>query len=170
MSAKEYVVNIRTGQKLFRPEPLNEEVIFDGGVMITETDRRGILVYANKKFCEMTGYTREELIGAPHSVIRHPDMPKGIFKSMWQTVAKGKIWRGYIKNLRKDGKYYWVLVYAQPKYDDRGEVAGYIAGRKVAYPVEVERIEKIYHTFHGDEFADHEIFQCHYSEHIHSRK
>ncbi|WP_353662199.1 PAS domain-containing protein [Hydrogenimonas sp. SS33] len=163
------IVNFKTGKVIEKAEPVDEEVYFDGGVMITETDLKGVITYVNKKFREMTGYTREELIGAPHSIIRHPDMPKGAFRSMWETLKEGKIWRGYVKNLRKDGKYYWVLVYVQPKYDENGDVVGYIAGRKVADPQKVKQAEMMYEQFGADELADEEIFDCSYHEYIESK-
>ncbi len=126
-----HIVNTLTKQKITKPDPLDEEVLFEGGVMITETDRSGIITYANRKFREMTGYTKEELIGSPHSVNRHPDMPKAAFAQMWETIKRGEMWEGYVKNLRKDGKYYWVIVWIKPKLDENGTIVGYIAGRKV---------------------------------------
>ncbi len=126
-----HIVNTLTKQKITKPDPLDEEVLFEGGVMITETDRSGIITYANRKFREMTGYTKEELIGSPHSVNRHPDMPKAAFAQMWDTIKRGEMWEGYVKNLRKDGKYYWVIVWIKPKLDENGTIVGYIAGRKV---------------------------------------
>ena len=128
------IKNIKTGQEIVKPEPIDEEVPFDGGVMITETDTAGIITYANRKFREMTGYTKEELIGSPHNINRHPDMPKAAFKEMWDTIKKGNYWEGYIKNLRKDGKYYLVVVWIKPKFDDQGNIVGYIAGRKIPDP------------------------------------
>ena len=125
------IKNTITGKEMLRPIPVNEEVIFDGGVMITETDISGIITYANRKFRDMTGYTKEELIGSPHNINRHPDMPKEAFKEMWETIKAGKYWEGYVKNLRKDGKYYIVIVYIKPKLDNDGTIVGYIAGRKV---------------------------------------
>ena len=123
--------NIITGQEIQRPTPIDEEVIFDGGVMITETDVNSIITYANRKFREMTGYTKEELIGSPHNINRHPDMPKKAFEDMWNTIKSGNYWEGFIKNLRSDGKYYYVVVWIKPKLDENGETIGYIAGRKI---------------------------------------
>jgi PAS domain S-box-containing protein len=162
--ADDHVVNTLTGERIPRPKPLEEEVPFDGGVMITETDLRGIITYANRKFCEMTGYSRSELVGSPHSLIRHPDMPEAAFKGMWETIRAGKIWRGYVKNIRKDGRYYWVLVYIQPKLDENGKMVGYIAGRKVAFPEEVARVENLYRMLKEEKLADHEIFRSQYDE------
>jgi len=78
--------NLITGLEITKPQPINEEVPFNGGVMITETDKAGIITCANRKFRELTGYTKEELIGTPHSINRHPDMPKAAFKGMWETI------------------------------------------------------------------------------------
>ena len=158
------IENTITKEKIHKSQPVDEEVIFDGGVMITETDPKGIITYANRKFREMTGFSREELIGSPHSINRHPDMPKGAFRGMWKTIAAKKVWRGYVKNMRKDGKYYWVLVYIQPKLDENGEITGYIAGRKVAYPDVIKEMEELYAQHFGDEYIDDEIFQCSYGE------
>ena len=152
------IENTLTGEIIQKSHPVDEEVLFDGGVMITETDTRGIITYANKKFREMTGFTRRELIGSPHSINRHPDMPKGAFRGMWKIISQKKSWRGYVKNLRKDGKYYWVLVYIQPKLDENGKLIGFIAGRKVAYRESIKEAEKIYAQYHGDEHMDNPIF------------
>ncbi len=139
-----HVTNTLTGAKIEKPRPVNEEVPFDGGVMITETDTSGIITYANRKFREMTGYDKEELIGSPHSINRHPDMPKAAFKKMWETIKRGDMWEGYVKNMRKDGKYYWVIVWIKPKLDKDGNIVGYIAGRKVPNRMEIKRIEQEY--------------------------
>jgi len=125
------IKNIITGQEITKPDPMNEEVPFDGGVMITETDTSGIITYANRKFREMTGYTKEELIGSPHNINRHPDMPKVAFKGMWDIIKSGEYWEGYVKNMTKDGKYYLVVVWIKPKLDNNGKIVGYIAGRKI---------------------------------------
>ena len=131
--------NIITGQKIPRPSPVDEEVIFDGGVMITETDKAGIITYANRKFREMTGYTKEELIGSPHSINRHPDMPKAAFEDMWNTIKSDNYWEGFVKNMTSEGKYYLVVVWIKPKHNDKGEITGYIAGRKIPDPDLMQR-------------------------------
>jgi PAS domain S-box-containing protein len=139
-----HVINTFTGVKIEKPKPVDEEVPFDGGVMITETDTAGIITYANRKFRTMTGYTKEELIGSPHSINRHPDMPKAAFKTMWETIKRGEMWEGYIKNLRKDGKFYWVIVWIKPKLDANGKIVGYIAGRKVPNRQEIKTVASKY--------------------------
>jgi len=125
------IKNTITGKEIIKPDPIDEEVIFDGGVMITETDTAGIITYANRKFRELTGYTKEELIGAPHNINRHPDMPKAAFKGLWETIKAGNYWEGFVKNLTSEGKYYLVVVWIKPKLDDAGNITGYIAGRKI---------------------------------------
>ncbi|MCJ7764930.1 MAG: PAS domain-containing protein [Thiovulaceae bacterium] len=117
-----------------RPEPIDEEIIFDGRSLISETDNKGVITFVNRKFVEMTGYSKQEAIGEAHSILRHPDMPKIAFEQMWKLIKEGKVWDGYVKNLRKDGKYYWVDVHIVPKKDENGTVIGYIASRKVTVP------------------------------------
>jgi len=80
----------------------------DGKLIVSTTDKDGIITHVNKAFVEMSGYTEDELLGAPHSILRHPDMPPSAFKDLWDTVNKGEHWQGYVKNLRKDGGFYWV--------------------------------------------------------------
>ena len=128
------IKNILTGNEITKPTPNNEEVPFDGGVMITETDTAGIITYANRKFRELTGYTKEELIGSPHNINRHPDMPKAAFKTLWETVKGGNYWEGIVKNMTSEGKFYVVLVWIKPKVDENGKITGYIAGRKIPDP------------------------------------
>ena len=126
---------------MVRPVPIDVEVKFEGGNMITETDMHGKITYVNRLFVQMSGYDKDELIGKPHSLIRHPDMPKCCFKSMWDTVSKGEPWEGYVKNLRKDGAYYWVVVMVTPKYDENGQMCGYIAVRKPPGELTLEEIK-----------------------------
>lgn len=125
---------------MIRPEPVDEEVLFDGRSLISETDTKGIITFINRKFTEMTLYTKEEAIGQPHSILRHPDMPKAAFEGMWKIIKEGKIWEGYVKNLRKDGKYYWVVVHIVPKLDAEGGVIGYIASRKMPDRIRLQTI------------------------------
>lgn len=125
---------------MIRPKPIDEEVLFDGRSLISETDDKGIITFVNRKFTEMTLYTKEEAIGQPHNILRHPDMPKAAFEGMWKIIKEGKIWEGYVKNLRKDGKYYWVIVNIVPKLDSEGKVVGYIASRKMPDRIHLKTI------------------------------
>lgn len=134
-----------------RPAPVDEEVLFDGRSLISETDTKGIITYINRKFTEMSLYTKEEVIGQPHSILRHPDMPKAAFEGMWKIIQEGKIWEGYVKNLRKDGKYYWVVVHIVPKLDSEGEVIGYIASRKMPDRIRLQTVINQYNKMLNDE-------------------
>jgi len=143
--------NTITGKEIVRPEPIDEEIPFDGGVMITETDKAGIITYANRKFREMTGYTKEQLIGSPHSINRHPIMPKAAFKGLWETIKDGKYWEGFVRNMTSEGKYYNVIVWIKPKLDKEGNIIGYIAGRKIPDPQLMQRALDQYKVMMYDE-------------------
>lgn len=145
------VKNIITGKEIKKPNPIDKEVRFDGGVMITETDKAGIITYANRKFRELTGYTREELIGSPHTINRHPDMPKKAFEGMWETIKGANYWEGYVKNMTSEGKYYLVVVWIKPKFNDKGEITGYIAGRKIPDPDLMKKALTLYAELKNDE-------------------
>jgi aerotaxis receptor len=123
-----------------RPEPIDEEYTFSDGIIVSSTDLRGIITYANRKFCEIANYSKKELTGKNHNIIRHPDMPKAAFEEMWDTIKKGKSWNGLVKNLRKDGKYYWVNTYITPIKDSNGETVGYTAARRPANNEEIEEV------------------------------
>ena len=87
-------------------------------LIISRTNLRGIITYANETFADISGYSVDELIGQPHNIVRHPDMPKSVFCEIWETLQKEEIWRGYVKNLRKDGGYYWVYAEISGVYKD----------------------------------------------------
>jgi len=121
-------------QRLKEIEKLNQELdalvdSFDTYVIASRTDLRGIITYASKAYENISGYTKEELIGKPHNIVRHPDMPKSVFKEMWDTIKQEKLWTGEVKNLKKNGDYYWVKAYIAPYYDKEGKHIGYSAIR-----------------------------------------
>jgi len=124
--------------------PVDEEYLIAGNVIISQTDTKGIITYANRAFCEVSGYKADELVGEAHSIIRHPDMPKGAFAKMWETIAGGQAWNGLVKNLRKDGLYYWVETEILPIVDEEGTITGYIAARKEASRKDVIETEEVY--------------------------
>lgn len=111
--------------------------------LVSTTDLKSYIRYANPAFVEMSGFTEQELTGSPHNIVRHPDMPKQAFKSLWDTIRSGKSWMGMVKNKRKNGDYYWVDAYVTP-VQENGEVQGYQSVR--SYPDErhVARAEKVY--------------------------
>jgi len=152
------LINVKTLEKFARPEPTDVYKEYDGSAMITETDLDGIITYANRKFVEFNGYSRKELIGLPHSIVRHPDVPRGVFKAMWKIITQKKVWRGYIKNITRDGSYYWALVYIQPKLDSEGNHIGYVSNRRDAYPSAIEEVEQKFQELNSDEFIDDPYF------------
>jgi len=118
------------------PKPVEREVPKDE-FLVSKTDPRSVITYANKAFIEISGYTEEELIGKPHNVVRHPDMPRAVFKLLWDTIKSGKEFWGYVKNMAKDGSYYWVLAHVTPTFDASGNIVGYQSDRR---PVPDRRI------------------------------
>jgi len=132
-------------------QALDEEYLFQGRVIISETDLKGVITYANRKFCEISGYSKEELIGQPHNIIRHPDMPKEAFAKIWATIQGGQIWHGLVKNLRKDGQYYWVETEILPSKDTDGNITGYVAARKAASRKDVQETSDMYQKMKENE-------------------
>ena len=114
-----------------RPTPIDKEVSWDKSkVIISETDVYGRITDANDVFCTVCGYSREELIGQPHNIIRHPDMPKITFKLLWDNLKLGNNFAGVVKNLAKNGEYYWVITDFEMRRDSMGNITHYIARRK----------------------------------------
>lgn len=126
-----------------KPNPIDEEYIFEKGLIISSTDLSGVITYANRKFCEISGYSKDELIGKNHNILRHPDMPKAAFQELWDTIKASKEWSGLVKNLRKDGRYYWVYSHISPVYEGN-EIIGYTAARRPASKAEIEETTPIY--------------------------
>lgn len=104
--------------------------IVDENVITSRTDTRGIITFASEAFCRISGYSKEELIGKPHNVVRHPDTPKAVFENLWNTIEQGKSWQGEIKNLKKNGGFYWVRAVISPLRNERGKITGYVAIRQ----------------------------------------
>ncbi len=129
-----------------RPEPLNEAIELDPKrYLVSETDAQGVITYANRYFRDISGYSDKELLGQPHNIIRHPDMPKLVFKLLWETIEKGTNINAVVKNLAKDGRYYWVFTEFHIKKDaDSGVVIGYMASRKAVSKHIVEVVSALY--------------------------
>lgn len=114
--------------------------------LVSQTDEKGRILFANDDFCKIAGYTLEDLIGQPHSIVRHHDMPKAAFKSLWDTVSHGKIWDGYVKNKTKDGGFYWVYATVYPMYDEIRKANTYLSCRRKPSSLEIEEAQELYKT------------------------
>ncbi|MBD3814711.1 MAG: PAS domain-containing protein, partial [Betaproteobacteria bacterium] len=112
--------------------------------LISTTDLSSKITYCNDAFVEISGFTREELIGQPHNLVRHPDMPPGVFGHMWDTIKQGKPWMGIVKNRRKNGDHYWVNAYVTPVLDAARNVTGYESVRTQPTREQVGRAEALY--------------------------
>ena len=123
---------------------INEEVTFEEQQeLVSTTDLRGVITYANQAFCTIAGYDIAELTGKNHSIVRHPDMPKAAFKEMWETLKQGHSWRGAVKNRCKDGRYYWVDAFVTPIFE-HSQLIGYQSVRTKLSPQLKRRAELFY--------------------------
>ena len=136
------------GQNINKPTPINQEVVWDKTkTIISKTDKFGNITDVNQTFVDVCGYTANELIGKPHNIIRHPDMPKIIFKITWDNILAGRNFHAIIKNLSKSGKYYWVITDFEVGRNIMNEVVS-ITARRRAIPdyVVTDHIEPLYQT------------------------
>lgn len=124
--------------------PVDEEYTPDGSVMISEMNLEGTITFANRKFCEVSAYELNELVGQNHSITRHPDMPKTVFTKMWQTLEDSQSWNGVLKSIRKDGHYYWSETEIIPIYDENEAITGYMSARRVASRKNIQEAEELY--------------------------
>ncbi len=111
--------------------PTNREVRFDRDhFIVSKTDLKGRITYVNRTFCTIAGYSEAELLGAPHSIIRHPDMPRAVFKLLWDRLLEGHEVFAYVKNMTKAGDYYWVFAHVTPSHDGDGAFVGFHSNRR----------------------------------------
>src|ERR1035437_6336642 len=122
----------------------NQEIqMKKGGILITRTDLKGIITYVNDEFVNISGYTRDELIGASHNIVRHPDMPPAAFEDLWMTLKALRPWNGLVKNRTKSGDYYWVDANAMPVFKN-GKVDEYLSVRRVPNREKIKKAELLY--------------------------
>ena len=134
-------------KKPTQPTPKDIEItVSPKRTIVSRTDEKGIIRFVNEYFKEIAGYKENELVGFAHNVIRHPDMPKIIFKLLWDELKKGNDMRAIVKNLAKDGRYYWVITNFHTLYDDDGNIIGYYARRKAVPQHVKEEVAKLYKT------------------------
>lgn len=136
----------RSVQPSGRESPFREDEI-----IVSKTDLKGRITYANDVFLRVARYSAKEILGEPHSIIRHPDMPRCIFKLLWDTIeAKGEMF-GYILNMASNGDHYWVFAHVTPSFDGNGSVVGYHSNRRKPEAAQIAKIEPLYRSLLEDE-------------------
>ena len=128
-----------------RPQPSGRERFFDAEeIIVSKTDVNGRITYANDVFMRVSGFTEAELIGQPHSLIRHPDMPRAVFHLLWSNLKSGKEVFAYVVNLCKNGDHYWVFAHVTPTFGRNGEIVGFHSNRRVPEPKPLQTIQSMY--------------------------
>jgi len=122
----------------------SEKKLADEDFIVSKTDKAGRITYANRIFMEIAGYPEHQLLGVQHNIIRHPDMPRGVFRFMWDTLKAGNEFFGFAKNLCADGGFYWVFANITPDYDAQGNLQGYYSVRRNPPRSALETITPIY--------------------------
>ena len=133
----------------------NEVEIPPGQTLVTKTDTKGTINYINNAFIDVAGYSEEELMGQPHNVIRHPDVPSEAFRDLWETIEKGKTWSAPVKNRCKDGSYYWVMSNVSPIYNEKGEIYEYVSVRRGLTKEEKDEALELYAKIRSGEVKLH---------------
>lgn len=130
-------------QTLLHADP-QEQILDAHDFIVSKTDLKGRITYGNRTFALYAGYAEREFLGQNHNIVRHPDMPRAVFKWLWDHVEQGREVFAYVKNRSKDGRYYWVFANVTPSYDAHGQVIGYYSVRRKANPKAVEQIAQVY--------------------------
>jgi PAS domain S-box-containing protein len=132
--------------------PVDEELAFgDDEIIVSKTDLKGKILYANDVFCRLAEMRTRDVIGQPHSIIRHPSMPRSVFKLLWDRIAAGKEIFAFVKNMSRTGKFYWVIAHVTPSYDSNGQIIGYHSTRRKPSKRGVEEISQIYEKLLAEE-------------------
>ncbi|MBV0931955.1 PAS domain-containing protein [Marinobacterium weihaiense] len=129
----------------------NEHALQDDEFIVSKTNTQGIITYCNRTFMRISGFSEAELFGKPHNIIRHPDMPRGAFHLLWQRLKSGREFFGYVKNLCKDGSYYWVMANITPDINASGTLVGYYSVRRKPSAQAIRTITDIYQQMHAEE-------------------
>ena len=114
--------------------------------LISTTDLKGVITYCNEAFIEISGFSRDELIRAPHNLVRHPDVPPAVFSHMWTTLKQGKPWMGIVKNRCKSGDHYWVFAHITPTLNEHSQIVGYHSNRRSPDRAAVNKVRGVYET------------------------
>ena len=126
-----------------------EQLLPTGTTLVSVTDLKGRITYCNPTFVQVCGYSREELLGQPHNIVRHPDMPAEAFRDMWHSIAAGRPWTGVVKNRSKNGDHYWVRANVTPMKKG-SDVVGYLSVRTAPGRDEVQAAEQLYATMRDE--------------------
>jgi PAS domain S-box-containing protein len=129
----------------------NERSFSPDDIIVSKTDAKGRMTYVNDVFLKVSGYTEDEVLGQPHSMIRHPQMPRCVFKLLWDTIQSGKEIFAYVNNRAKNGDFYWVFAHVTPTFDQNNQIVGYHSSRRVPRREAVKIIEPIYAQLAGIE-------------------
>ncbi len=125
--------------------PTGREVTFkENEIIVSKTDLKGRITYANDIFLNIAGYTEAEVLGRPHSLVRHPSMPRCVFQLLWDVIQEKREIFAYVKNMAKNGDHYWVFAHVTPSFDAQGQVTGYHSNRRVARRESLARVEPLY--------------------------
>ncbi|MFI5490917.1 PAS domain-containing protein [Actinoplanes sp. NPDC051859] len=128
-----------------------ERTLGDDELIVTKTDQRGVITYVNDTFLRLSALSEAEALGQPHNLIRHPDMPRAVFKLLWDTLAEGQEVFAYVVNLAADGAHYWVLAHVTPSYGVGGALTGYHSFRRRPEPAAVSAITGVYAELRAEE-------------------
>ena len=132
--------------------PTGREAKFgEEDIIVSKTDLKGIITYANDVFQKISGYTEQELLGQPHNLIRHPDMPGSVFKLLWDVLEQKREVFAYVLNQAKNGDHYWVFAHVSPTYDTSGNCIGYHSNRRVPYPDALPTVKGLYAAMLAEE-------------------
>jgi len=132
-----------------QPVTQTEHKMQPDDILVSRTDLKGHITYANKAFCDIAGFTFDELKGKPHNIVRHPDMPPAAFQDLWDTLKAEKPWTGFVKNRCKNGDYYWVLANVSPEYDASGHIVSYLSVRTTPTREQINAADKLYHDINA---------------------
>lgn len=130
-----------------------EKTFLDHEIIVSKTDLQGKITYANDVFQRVSGYSEAELTGAPHSILRHPEMPRCVFKLLWDTIQARQEVFAYVLNLAKNGDQYWVFAHVTPSYDLHGTHVGYHSNRRVPHADALAKVKPLYAKLLGVEQA-----------------
>jgi len=121
-----------------------ERLMRENDFIVSKTDAKGIITYGNPIFIEFSGYCEEELLGSQHNIVRHPDMPRAAFKLAWDIIQSCKEFFGYVKNMAKDGSFYWVFTHITPDFDPQRHIVGYTSVRRCPKREAISKVEPLY--------------------------